>query len=181
MQNRISIPFIDCGSFCAGTTFGGRDGFLFMSFKETPTITHGATCGRSPTRSYISWKHMKQRCLNPKSKFFKDYGGRGISICEKWMSYEGFLDDMGNRPKGLSLGRIDNDGNYCKENCRWETIKQQQRNRRSSHFLTIGGVSKTVIEWAEQNGFNPKSIYTRLHQGCSLDHLFDPVNLTPGC
>ena len=73
---------------------------------------------------------MKMRCYNEKSSGYKYYGGRGIQICDRWLeSYENFLADMGERPTGKSLDRIDTDGNYCKENCRWATNKEQGRNR----------------------------------------------------
>lgn len=89
--------------------------------------------GMYGTRTYESWAKMKQRCLNPKTDHYADYGGRGITVCDKWHTFEGFFEDMGVRPEGMSLDRWPEvNGNYCKDNCRWATQEQQVRNQRTS-------------------------------------------------
>ena len=95
------------------------------------TKTHGHTCDRKQTLTYNSWMSMKYRCLNPKQKGYEYWGGRGITICERWMKFENFLEDMGERPEGMTLDRIDNDGNYEHSNCKWSTLKEQNNNRRN--------------------------------------------------
>lgn len=99
---------------------------------ETPyNAKHGHTIGGKSSREYNSWWGMRQRCNNSKSKFYKYYGGRGITVCDRWLnSFENFLKDMGNRPEGMSLDRINNDGNYEPANCRWATQSDQLKNRR---------------------------------------------------
>lgn len=99
-----------------------------MTFKPIHGHCSGGYLNRTPT--YNSWRAMRQRVLNPKHEMFSHYGGRGITIDPRWDSFQEFLKDMGERPTGKTLDRIDVNGNYCKENCKWSTKKQQQRNKR---------------------------------------------------
>ncbi len=124
----------------------------------------------SSSSTYRIWRGMRSRCTNNKCKEYNRYGGRGITICERWNKFEMFLEDMGIRPEGLSLDRIDNNKGYCKENCRWATREEQNRNKRSNTFLTINNRTMTIAEWTQQEGsVSFGTIWARIQYGFT-DH-----------
>lgn len=107
------------------------------------------------TPTYYVWQNMRERCSSLAHKNYKDYGGRGISVCERWQnSFANFLADMGEKPKGLSLDRINNDGNYCPENCRWVDAKLQNRNKGASGLVEFRGEWRHLKEWSEVLGID---------------------------
>ena len=108
---------------------------------------------------------MLHRCYNPKDPRYSSYGGRGISVCERWYKLINFVADMGERPVDTTLDRVDNSGGYNKDNCRWATGKEQQRNMRNNVLLTYNGVSKTLPQWAEELGINISTLSKRLGRG----------------
>lgn len=124
---------------------------------------------RTPT--YQAWADMRQRCRNPKNRRYADYGGRGITICERWNDFGNFLTDMGERPDDKSIGRINNDGNYEPANCRWETRIQQQRNSRRSIRIEWKGLTLTAPEWAERLNMNINAFYSRLRKNWSVERI----------
>lgn len=125
--------------------------------------THGAS--RSPT--YTTWCTMKDRCYNPNNKKYADYGGRGITVCDRWIgSYEHFVADMGERPfRGAEIDRKENNGNYEPGNCRWATRSQQTRNKRTTRWITVDGVTKSLAEWSEETGVGQRLIWKRISNG----------------
>ena len=127
-----------------------------------------AESGRTP--EYTAWAAIRRRCENPNDGSFSRYGGRGISVCDRWrLSFEDFLEDMGRRPSEFhSIDRIDNSGNYEPSNCRWATDKEQSRNRRSNRVLEYNGEKKCLTEWAEEMNVNSKAIEARLKRGWSV-------------
>jgi hypothetical protein len=132
---------------------------------------HGCGIPGKRTTEYQSWMAMRQRCLDPNFRFYFRYGGRGIKICARWDSFQAFLDDMGPKPSPEhELDRFpDNNGDYCPENCRWATKKEQARNRRTNHLLTFQGITLTIAEWGEKTGIGRKNIAARLRKGWSIE------------
>lgn len=113
---------------------------------------------------YYSWRTMIMRCYNHNDQAYSYYGGRGICVCERWKeSFLNFLEDMGERPEGKTLDRIDVNGNYCPDNCRWATISEQSYNKRNTIHIEYGGEQLTLEELSKKIGINRKTIYARLH------------------
>lgn len=128
---------------------------------------------KSDTPEYKCWQSMIQRCHNPSSQSYHLYGKRGITVCEMWRnSFDQFLLDMGNRPDGMSLDRINNNDGYTPQNCRWATTKQQNRNRRGNVLITYMGKTQTVVEWSEEIGVHQFTINQRHKQGLPLAEVF---------
>ena len=114
---------------------------------------------------------MKYRCLDPNCKGYKYWGGRGIKICPEWLGkngFENFYADMGERPAGKTLDRKNNDGNYCKKNCRWATSKEQNNNKRDNRLITYKNKTQTIAQWARELNLKYYIIYNRLRNGWSI-------------
>jgi len=130
--------------------------------------THGHDRRGKRSSEYVTYVSMKTRCTNPQSDDYDNYGGRGITICDRWLDdktgFENFLLDMGLRPAKLSLGRRDNDGPYSPDNCRWETPLQQGGNKRNSRILEHGGRKMHMAAWARELGLNPTSLSERIEK-----------------
>ena len=136
-------------------------------------MKHGEANNKDGTRSrlYVIWCHMKERCENPNSKRYSLYGGRGIKVCDSWKGdYRSFRDwSLSNGyTTSLTIERIDTNGNYSPENCRWATQKEQCNNRRTNHLLTYEGRTQTLTQWAEEKGFRADTIKHRLKRGWSI-------------
>lgn len=121
--------------------------------------------GMHRTKIYGIWGSMVSRCHNPARTFYKYYGARGIFVCDKWRSFEGFFADMGLPPDGMTLERVDNEKGYSPDNCIWATRKAQSRNRRGIRFVVADGVSRSVAEWSEITGLSISTICARLKKG----------------
>jgi hypothetical protein len=131
-----------------------------------------ATHSMSRSRVYRIWKNMLSRCHNTKSTAWQHYGGRGIAVCDQWRQAHGFarfISDMGEPPsKAHSIDRIDNDGPYSPDNCRWATRNVQSRNKRSNRTLTWNGLTMPVIDWCKRTGIPKNTLLTRLNRGWSV-------------
>jgi len=156
---------------------------------RSPSLTRGRTvsCGcyhyglitkhgmwRTPV--YRSWHSMMDRCNKPRHVAYMRYGGRGIKVCDRWLDFEQFYEDMGHRPAGQTLDRIDNNGDYEPGNCQWATPSQQGRNQKNNRRLTYKGVTKCLAGWVETMGINYHTLHHRLEKGWSVeDALTIPV------
>ncbi len=148
-------------------------GFVYCS-KNCSSYKHGGYLNKMP--EYTSWHAMKTRCNSKTHVAYPRYGGRGITYDPAWNSYENFLKDMGIKPNpNMELERIDNNKNYCKENCRWATKKEQTRNRggkRATRLYTYEGKTMCIKDWADYVGISPQSMQKRLNKGWSLERAF---------
>lgn len=145
--------------------------------RKSIRISSATTHGASNTHIYMVWSAMRQRTTNPASKDWPLYGGRGIKVCERWLnSFESFVEDMGPRPRGGMIDRIDNDGPYSPDNCRWAQPQAQMRNRRSTRLIEHDGQRRSLAEWSEVTGLSEKTIKSRLRIGWSIERtLTEPA------
>ena len=132
-------------------------------------LERGRAASRTP--EYMIWQQMKDRCFNPRNPYYSDYGGRGITVCERWrLSFRDFISDVGRRPNAtLSLDRYpNNDGNYEPGNVRWATKAEQPSNTRRTPLFEIDGIALTVSGWADAKGINRVTVHNRLRKGFTL-------------
>ena len=128
---------------------------------------------------YYTWVNMKRRCNNSKATSYQRYGGRGIEVCKSWnKSFENFVTDMGDRPaSNYTLDRIDNDGNYCKNNCKWSSRDEQSRNRSTNRLYEYKGQLKLLKDWAIELDINKSTLEGRAWKGLLGEDLFNPKRL----
>jgi hypothetical protein len=120
--------------------------------------------GASRSQVYRVWVEMRNRCNNPTNWAYHNYGGRGIKVDPKWNDFSVFITDMGQRPKCATIEREDNNGPYCKENCRWATHKEQHNNKRTNRLLTAFGRTQSVAQWADEIGLPWTTIRGRIEK-----------------
>lgn len=163
----------ECRCDCGGTTVavgktlrsGGKSscGCLRREVVKNRMTTHGQSC----TRTYNIWNRMRRRCIvDP------NYAGRGIVVCDRWLSFENFLADMGEAPEGASIERMNNSGNYEPHNCKWATRYEQSRNKRNNLWITHNGQTKTATDWSLATGINRTTIVWRHKNGWPTEKIF---------
>lgn len=151
-------------------------GCMALELSKITKMTRKAESPAKPIRERKIWRGMKDRCQNPGNSLYARYGARGISVSEEWQDFENFFMDMGFRPSPLhSLDRIDNSLGYSKENCRWATSKQQNRNRRSNKIIDTPRGPMVLAEAAEAFGVNEDALAKRIKKGLTGDELFKPI------
>ena len=158
----------ECGSECVvvGSNLSSGNTKSCGCLKAERSRQRCTTHGKTGSRAHRIWRAMWARCRNLNAK---NYGGRGISICDEWLSFELFLKDMGDPGSDQSIERKNNEGGYCKENCVWASPVAQARNRRSNRFLTFKSETLCVAQWSEKLGVSQGVILRRLALGWSVD------------
>jgi len=126
---------------------------------------------------YQRWSGMKARCYNTRNPKYKNYGGRGIQVCDRWLSFAKFFKDMGDIPEGMTLDRVDVNGNYEPSNCRWATPKTQSNNKTNNRTVTIKGVPRTLAEWDNEMGYAKGRVSNRIGMGWDeIDAVLRPLD-----
>lgn len=171
-----------CGNTIISTTHDLRNGDTRSCGCLKHDIRSGQTHGDCKSAEYRAWMAMKDRCSNPNHVSNKPYHDRGIAVCEKWIhSYENFLEDMGRKPNPkMTLDRIDNDGNYNPDNCRWATIKQQNNNSRHCRIIEYKGERRSMSQWADLYNITSSLLRGRIDKGgWDIEKaLLTPVKIT---
>ena len=176
-KNKLNVRFWKCQCICGKIVITRSTCLLrgrtqscgclrYERVRESHSVPYSTN-----TPEYQVWLSMKERCNNPKSRSYKSYGARGITVCDRWRySFENFLEDVGKRPSDRhSIDRIDNNGDYEPANCRWATTKEQSNNKRQTVFITYKGTTKPRSIWAEELNIKPSTLRTRIKNGWDLD------------
>lgn len=141
---------------------------------------HNRTHNMKSHPLYLVWSAMLNRCRNPNVRGYENYGGRGIKVCERWRDFSAFYTDMGERPAGQTLERINNDGDYEPGNCRWATRREQGSNKRNSRYIEANGESLPLSEWARRLGCSHAAILARIAAGMTeADAVTLPIPARP--
>lgn len=165
-KNMLWLCQCDCGKLTivsqGNLTYGNVKSCGCLNVDRTKEVNtkHGLT----HTRLYNIWRGIRKRCFDPTVPEYQNYGGRGISVCQEWLEFINFANwaKANGYKDGLTIERINNDGNYEPTNCRWIPLAEQARNRRNSHFVSYSGETKTLAEWSNITGINPDTISARL-------------------
>lgn len=138
------------------------------------------THGMAYSKTYKIWNGILSRCTRPRSTSYENYGGRGIAVCERWQMFPNFLADMGECPPGSSIERIDNNGHYCPENCKWADRIEQGNNRRNNVIIEFNGEKLTAAQWGRKLGIARTTLIRRLRDGKPIERVLSPQILPNG-
>ena len=167
-NNKHGLPRWECRCDCGNTTLVSGQHLREGRAKSCGCLKKEALAKHklSNSRLYRIWANMKTRCENPNRKDYKRYGQRGVIVCEEWHDFPTFYEwAISNGYKdGLTLDRIDSNGNYEPSNCRWATAKEQCNNRTNNHTITYNGETKTIAQWAEERNINHDTLYSRINR-----------------
>lgn len=154
----------DCGNITVvrGPSLRSKNTISCGCLQKETAGSINKTHGMHQSTEYRIWSNMLSRCTNPNVECYERYGGRGITVSEEWKSFEKFYADMGKRPEGKTLDRIDSNGPYSKENCRWATAAEQNRNTRRTQFVTYNGKTMCLKDWAQELQMPYKTLHKRI-------------------
>lgn len=173
MSRAPNLVCSHCGKAVWRRSWFVKNGLARFCSQECHYKSRSAKQRPSLTPEYRTWVQMNRRCTDPNDDSFQHYGSRGIVVCERWKaSFENFLADMGKRPLGMSIDRIDNDKNYEPSNCRWATAQQQAQNRPSVHMVEFMGETKCVAAWCREMGLVEHRIRQRINRGWPAPRAF---------
>jgi hypothetical protein len=176
-EKRGSFWNLKCS--CGAVSVVRRDSIATTKACKACAVSENNTRhGMSHTPTHRSWLAMLQRCDNPNTRDYSRYGGRGISICEDWRTFENFLRDMGERPDGTTIDRIDCNGNYEPSNCRWATHRAQTNNRNVTRMITANGETMALTDWSRKIGIKPITLEKRIKSGWSDDDAINTPTMT---
>lgn len=151
-------------------------GCLQKELTSSRSMLHGHRINKITSGTYATWQSLIQRCIHPTHRNYKNYGGRGITVCNRWLKFENFLTDMGKKPKGYEIDRIDNNKGYYKRNCKWVTSKENNRNKRNNHLIIFNGEIQCLAAWSEQYNISQHTLTMRLRRGWPIPKaLLTPV------
>lgn len=138
-------------------------GCLQKEARVQSSVKHGHYKNRKQSKTYKAWSGIIQRCNNPRNGRYHRYGKRGITVCKRWVEFKNFLEDMGKKPTDKhSIDRVNNNGNYCKSNCKWSLPKEQARNRKTNRMITYKGKTQCLVAWAEEIGIHHQTLLNRI-------------------
>lgn len=175
----------DCGSdrlVSSGGLMSGKAkscGCYRKDVSRANCIARCRTHGKSRDPIFGLWKSMLSRCGDPSAINFANYGGAGIKVCDRWLSFENFYADMGDRPPGMTLDRIDNHGNYSPDNCRWAMWREQTRNKSTNRNLTANGRTMCITDWAAEIGISAGQLGKRINEGWTVESAVSTPSLRP--
>jgi hypothetical protein len=183
-ERLVALEYAGGGKWLCECDCGNTTSVFAQNLKKGNTRSCGCLLvearikhGMADTLVYHAWRSMFQRCENPKDSAYKNYGARGITVCEDWRDFPRFIADMGMRPHGFQLDRIDNSKGYSKDNCRWVSAKVNRNNQRNNRLITFNGKTQTVAEWADELGIVHRTLHNRLSRGWPVERaLTEPVN-----
>lgn len=187
-HNKNQKRIMECVCICGKKVYSSVSDLVSGHTKSCGCLVYDTssmvnrTHGLRKTKEYNIWSNMKRRCMDQNNLNYKNYGARGISVCDKWTkSFHDFYKDMGNCPDGKTLERIDNNGNYEPNNCKWATIKEQMRNQRTNCNITFNKITMCITDWASHTGIPYRCLKERFIRGWSAKDALTKKSMAKKC